>query len=118
MIPVIEVLPDQFVRATGNPKLLSKDGEVQATLLTVLHRSWSAEDRAKFGVYMAEPITVPDGKRIVGDTWFTMRDGMVREFATLEDIPTPPVLTPEEKVTALAQRFGLTLEELKAVLKS
>lgn len=70
-------LGDQFVAcAPSNEVLLRDDGEVKATLATILHESWSDQDRAAFGVYVVE-IAPPSGER-----W----DGT---FTNVEGAPVP-----------------------------
>lgn len=112
MIPVIEVLPGHFVRAAGNPRMLSLDGEVVAPLATILADSWTDEDRAKFGVFMAEPFETPAGKVKVGQARYERQGDNVVEVYDTEPEPAPKVLTVEDKLA----RIGLTLAELKAAL--
>jgi hypothetical protein len=88
MIAVIET-KDGIEPITGNPTLTSLDGKTRAPLLTILHESWTAEDRAKFGVHLVEPAEVPDGKRTVGAATYEKRDGVVVQVVEVEDIPQP-----------------------------
>lgn len=118
MITVRETAPGVFEHIAGNPTLKSLDGKVKAPLRTILAPSWSAEDRAKFGVYRAEPFVIPDGMQAVGSPTYERRDGVVVEVRTVEDVPAPPpdTRTPREKVEAMAARLGVTLDELRKVL--
>jgi hypothetical protein len=119
MITVRETKSGTFERLVGNPTLLSLDGEVKAPLKTICSPTWTPADRAEFGVYLVEPFVVPEGMQEVGPrTYVKGSDGVVVEVATVEDIPAPPpdTRTPEQKVEAMAARFRLTLDELRAVL--
>ena len=89
MIPVIEVLPGVFERAVGNPVLTSLDGDVVAPLQTILADSWTDEDRANFGVYMAEPFAEPQGKIAVGQPRYEEQAGKVVEVRDVADAPKP-----------------------------
>lgn len=68
-------------RATGNPTLDSLDGETRAPLRTILHDSWTPEQRAAFGVYMVDT-SPPEGKVWTGA--FEDDDGV--PVAVFEDI--------------------------------
>lgn len=118
MIPVKETSPGVFERLSGNPVLLSLDGRVRAPLRTILHKSWTAEDRAKFGVHLAVPFVTPEGKRAVDSPTYEKRDGVVVEVRTVADViaPGPDTRTPTQKAEEMAARFGLTLDELRTVL--
>jgi hypothetical protein len=112
MIPIKETSPGIFEPIVGNPTLLSLDGKVKAPLLTILHASWSAEDRARFGVHLVEPAAIPEGKQAAGAPAYEMRDGAVVEVIKLEDIPPPQPGRYEllkAEVEALAARVA-TLE--------
>jgi hypothetical protein len=89
MIAVRETSPDVFEPIVGNPTLLSIDGEVKAPLRTVMADSWTAEDRARFGVHLVEPADIPDGKQAVGAPTYVRRGGVVVEVRAVEDIPAP-----------------------------
>ena len=91
MIIVREIEPGTFERLTGNPKLLRLDGEVKAPLQTIMAPSWSAEDRAQFGVYIAEPFVVPEGMMIAGSATYERRGDTVVELRPVEAIPRPTV---------------------------
>lgn len=97
MIPVRETKPGQFERITGNPTLKSLDGTRKAPLRTILHESWSAEERAAFGVYLVEPATIPQGKRAISDRRIERINGEVVEVMDLEDIPEPPKITMSDR---------------------
>ncbi len=118
MIPVKETKPGQFERITGNPTLKSLDGTRKAPLRTILHKSWSAADRAAFGVYVVEPAAVPEGKRTVGAPRYERQGAAVVEVRDLEDVPKPVEreFTAEEKVDGMLSTFGLTFDEFVSVL--
>lgn len=73
---------------------------------------WQAADIAPFGLHVAAPFAVPEGKRTVGALRIVEVDGEPAEDYDLEDIPPPPVLTPAEK---LAQA-NLSVAELRELL--
>lgn len=69
----------------GNPTLTSLDGESRAPLRTILHESWTAQDRAAFGVFMVDT-TPPEGKQ-----WtYAFEDDDGVPVAVFEDIPPAP----------------------------
>lgn len=115
MIPVLKTKTG-YTLIEGNPVLLSLDGKVKATLKTILADSWMAEDRAAFGVYLAEPFVLPDGMQKVGTETFQEVDGIVKQVCEVEASPSPPVLTTEEKVQRLMDSLGVTLEEFRNIL--
>jgi len=85
MTPVRNI-DGQWQRASGNPTLTSLDGETRAPLLTILHDSWSEQERAAFGVYMVDT-TPPEGKQ-----WtYAFEDDDGVPVAVFEDIPPPTV---------------------------
>ncbi len=51
---------------SGNPYLTSLDGKTRATLNTILHDSWTSEERAKYGIYCVE-IDPPKGMQWTGE---------------------------------------------------
>jgi hypothetical protein len=108
-----------FEPIRGNPVLSSVDGKTKSPLHTILHASWSAKDRAAYGVYLAEPFETPDGMRRVGKAQFVMDDGVLREVYKVEPIPAPvehaqaPV---EEALSKWAKSLGFTLNEIRAAL--
>lgn len=116
MIAVIET-ESGFEPVAGNPTLTSLDGEIRAPLAVVLHESWTAEERAKFGVYLVEPMEIPAGKVPVGMPRYERdRDGSVVQVRDLEDEKPEVVLEPAQKVDSMMAKFGLSIEELRAVL--
>jgi hypothetical protein len=107
MIPVRETKPGVFERLGGNPTLISIDGEVKAPLLTILAPSWTAEDRAKFGIHMVEPATVPEGKQAVGQPRYEKQGDTVVEVRDLRDAPPPqPRRDVFAELDALAARIA------------
>jgi hypothetical protein len=107
MIPVRETKPGVFERITGNPVLLSRDGRRKAPLRTILALSWTAEERAKFGVYLAVPCTVPDGKIAVGSPRFEHQGSKLVELRELQEAPAPePSRDVLAELDALAARVS------------
>jgi hypothetical protein len=94
MIAVQQMPDGSFQPIAGNPVLLSLDGNVRAPLRVILHESWTAEERAAFGVYLAKPVTVPDGKVAIGSpTYQRSKDGTVIEVNDLADVPADDTTT-------------------------
>jgi hypothetical protein len=91
MIPVKEITQDVFEVIDGNPTLLSLDGEEKATLATLLADSWTDQDRARFGVYLATPFVLPDGKVFAGNERYERQNGTVVQLFDVAD-PPPPTL--------------------------
>lgn len=98
MIPVQETSPGVFQPITEDT-LTSRDGKSRHPVAAILHESWSAEDRANYGVYLAQPATVPAGKRVVA-TSFERVDGIVTQVLTLETV-VPSSVTPRQMDLAL-----------------
>ena len=93
MIPVRQN-SGAYERIGGNPTLTRLDGEERAPLQTLLHESWTDEQRAAFGIYKAQPFSVPSGKRIVpgAQESFALVDGVVKQVFAVEDIPPRTLL--------------------------
>lgn len=84
MMTPVRKIGSQWLRASGNPTLTSLDGETRAPLLTILHDSWSDQERAAFGVYMVDT-TPPEGKQ-----WtYAFEDDDGVPVAVFEDLPPP-----------------------------
>lgn len=81
---------------------------------------WSLEEVTNVGGKIAVPFVVPDGKRTVGNPSYSEgEDGVVSQSYAVEDIPPPPPEpTPEEKVAAMMNAFGLTLAEFHDVYEA
>lgn len=111
MITVIET-KDGFEPIGGNPTLTSLDGECRAPLATILHPTWTAEDRAKFGIYTVEPAAIPAGKTAVGMPRYERdKAGEVIQVRDLQDEATPsprpnPMDDLRTDMEALAQRVA------------
>lgn len=116
MIPVLETSPDVFERLTGNPILNSLDGNRRAPLQVILHASWTPAERAEFGVFLADPFVVPGGEQISGPCTIERQGEAVVEVCPTETIPTPPVLTNQEKADAMLARYGLTFAQFRVLL--
>lgn len=104
--------------ATGNPTLTSLDGEIRAPLQTVLHHSWTAKERARFGVFEVERQEIPEGKQAIDVPTYEKRAGKIVEVVAVEDIPQPvaDARTPEEKLTDVCTTIGITLDEMRSVI--
>lgn len=75
--------------------------------------TWSEADLDPYGLKVAVPFTVPEGKRIAGALRLVEVNGTPHEDFDLEDIPPPPPPpTAEEKLAAA----GLTVAELRQLL--
>jgi hypothetical protein len=96
----------------GNPTLTSLDGEERAPLAVLLHPSWTDKDRARFGIYVVEPMVIPEGKDAVGMPRYELRRGRVFEVRDLQDLPLPKVSEPSpidllrSDLEVLAQRVA------------
>lgn len=117
---VVQKVGDVFKRVGGNPTILSLDGTRKAPLKVILHASWSAEDRAEYGIYHAIPLNVPVGMRIVGATRFEMLDGVVREIGDFEPVPVhvakKEMSIAEKAISDWAASLGITLDDVRRVL--
>src|SRR5690606_32873369 len=92
-------------------------GELSATKIEALLASgvWGDEEKLAYGIDLAEPFAVPEGKVRVGEPSYAEVDGVVTETYEVEDAPPPPPPpTPEQKL-ALA---GLTAEEFDAMVSA
>jgi len=114
-IPVI-ARNDTF-ETFGDAQLTSLDGERVAPVGVVLHESWTAAERAEFGVYMARAAEVPDGK-VVTSSRFEMVDGGVVQVVELEDAPVvvPTSVTPRQ--LRLALHYGGKLAQVEQFVAS
>jgi hypothetical protein len=102
MIPVLENSEGRLAPIHGNPVLKSLDGEARAPLATILHESWTAEDRLRFGVHLVEPVDIPRGKRQIGAPGFSKdEDGQVRVVLPIEDAPKPAVEVARDPLSEL-----------------
>lgn len=115
MIPVAEVAPGVFERIGGNPILTSLDRELRAPLLTILDPTWSDEDRAKFGIYMAKPFVEPDGKVAVRQPRYEKRGSKVVEVYEVEDYNEPqPRPDPLAEIRAELAALGARIAALES----
>lgn len=81
MIPVKET-EDGLEPISGNPVMVSLDGGTKAPLATILHESWTAEEREKFGVFLVEPMAIPEDMQPVGRAQFRKEGAsVVQEYA-------------------------------------
>lgn len=101
-----------FEPISGNPTLKSLDGKRKAPLRTILHASWTAEDRAKFGVYRVDPVEIPDGKRAAGQPRYEQHGKQVVQIVDIEDAPQQPIAKlgkfteMQDQLKALAERVA------------
>lgn len=88
---------DGYITA-GNGVYLSLDGQTQASLGTILHESWTQQERAAFGIYLINT-TPPEGMR-----WTSI-------IAEHEGIPAavfgPITITPAMVIAERARRLAL-----------
>lgn len=80
---------------------------------------WSDADLAVYGIARVVPFHIPDGQQVTGPGWLEERKGRVFEMYPTEDIPPPPPVeevTPEQKLERMAAAFGMSVDELDAVL--
>lgn len=105
MIPVLFTPPDTLTVITGNPTMTSLDGLYVAPLATVIAPSFSDEERAGFGVYLAVEFDIPNGYHTVGLPSYAFPDILgfpyyvQQTFEIEENPPEPPSV--EDRVTAL-----------------
>lgn len=80
----------------------------------------TTEGPAKYKLVEFVRAVAPAGKRAVQGTRAYVLDGdVVRETSEFEDIPPPPPApTRAEKLAMLASDYGLTLDDLKAEIRS
>lgn len=79
------------------------DGRARAPLVTILSPAWSDAERAEYGVFIAEPASVPDGYRSTGYRFEQGEDEIVRQVHDLEAIPA----TLEHVIMERARRLSL-----------
>lgn len=80
----VRFIDGHWLRASGNPTLTSLDGETRTPLRTILHESWTNQDRVAFGVHLVD-IAPPEGQRWTGT--FSDNDGT--PVAVFESLPPP-----------------------------
>lgn len=87
-------------RLIGNPTLTSLDGTRRAPLRTILHESWSDQQRAAFGVFLVD-VTPPEGQVWTG------------AFEDHDGVPVAVFLEPsfEERKTAMKAAVATILNE-------
>lgn len=105
MIAVLETSPGVFALATG--MITRLDGEFRDHLEVILHESWTAAERAAYGVFLAAPADpVPAGKRIISSNFQRLADGTVKQVHVLEDLSL--AAAKGAKVEAVKARAGAT----------
>ena len=111
-IPVVE-RPSGTFNALTAAQLTSLDGKSISPAAVVLHDSWTAAERAKYGVYLATPAEVPEGK-VVKTSRFERVNGEVVQVIETEDAPVfvPQSVSPRQLKLALLGA-GL-LDEIEA----
>ena len=75
--------------------------------------TWTQNDLDPFGLKVAVPFVVPDGKQISGSLVIVDVDGVPHEDYPVEDIPPPP---PPPTAAEKLEAAGLTVDELKQLL--
>lgn len=100
-IPVIEQSDGSFA-IIDVEQLTSLNGERVTPLAVLLHESWTAADRAEFGVYLAIEAEVPPGKVRVS-SGFERQGDQVLQVVEVEDAPVviPASVTPRQLRLAL-----------------
>lgn len=80
--------------------------------------AWPQKEQEACGIFELVETSVPLGqRRVPGSDRFERIDGVVTRVWDFEDRPPPaPPTTKEERVAELAAQFGLTTDELRAVL--
>jgi hypothetical protein len=96
--------PTEGPTATIPPILTSLDGETRSPLATILADSWTAEDRAAFGIYLVERAKPPPGHVIMSSS-FDMVDGLPVHVIETQ-LFVPPSVTPRQMRLALLA-YGL-----------
>ena len=78
---------------------------------------WTEADLERYGLRMAEPFAVPEGKITVGEARYVEKKGKVYEQFDLQDAPPPPPEpSRQEKLEAMLDAHGLSLADLKEAL--
>jgi hypothetical protein len=91
----------------GNPVLESKDGTTRATLETVLAPSWTAEDRAAYGIYVIEVEPIMPRERV--EVSYQLVDGVPVEIRT----QLPPTTTDVDIERDRRINDGMTWNEVR-----
>ncbi|MFA5630348.1 MAG: hypothetical protein WC997_02450 [Porticoccaceae bacterium] len=102
---------DEFRQIGGNPTMTSLDGELRAPLRVILASSWTAEDRAAFGVYQVD-VTPLEGYVWTGQ--ISNNDGIPEPIFE----PVPPPSTQEvieERRRRLALGFDYDFEDTRGI---
>lgn len=86
MIVVHEDKNGKFTQVSTG-MITSLDGERQAAVQTILHDSWTAEERAAFGIYTFESPVAPEGEYI-DDIKFKNNKGVVSLVVKTKDVST------------------------------
>lgn len=89
MITVVEGPAHVFEEAVAGD-VTSLDGQRRAPLDVILHESWTADERAAFGIYLVRPAAVPPGKVVTAVRY--ARTG--NEVIQLLDLADAPVIVP------------------------
>ncbi len=111
-IPVLEGPEGVFQPVTAG-QLTSLDGKCIAPIAVVLHDSWSAEDRAKFGVHFALSAEVPAGQ-VVTERSFQRVAGVVREVVVTQPIPVQQATIQQTLTGSTKVAAGVTSSVLGA----
>lgn len=90
-----------YVHMSGNPTLESLDGEIRATLQTILAPGWPEGYAEQFGIYLIDT-TPPEGKVWTGEV-VEGDDGPEAVFADAPPPPVPAEVTRAQGKAALIQ---------------
>lgn len=116
---------EPVVYKTDVADLHRRDGTIETVTVTPytfevrhplnIEQLWTADELRALGLVKPVPFVLPEGKRFKEGAlprYVKEPDGSVSEHYETEDIPPPPVLSPEEKLSLA----GLTKEDLRALL--
>lgn len=119
MIPVLESAPDDF-GPLPDGDLTSLDGERRAPPSVILHESWTADERAAFGVFLATPAPPPPAGKIIVLVRYERVDGDVVQLLDLADAPVtmPFAVSPRQLRLALLGAGGGLLEQIETFVAS
>jgi hypothetical protein len=96
---VRETSPDVFEQINGNPTLNRLDGNARAPLQTIMADSWSAADRAAYGVFVVEPAVAPEGETITSTSFARVNGVVVQQAETAAYVPQ--VVSPRQMKLAM-----------------
>jgi len=98
----------------GNPILDSLDGEVRAPLQAILHETWTAQERARFGIYLVEPFEAPVGKMVIGEPIYRKEGDTVIETYVVANKPEPQDYVTMDQLVAKITTLETRIAQLEA----